>query len=110
MKTLAALVIILFTATAANAAHLVCDPNPSAGTGAYYVITETPACVGDVSKFPAEQDGSLYLDVSCVAKGSSYDTTVKVCNVWGDCSAAVPFTLSRPAANPNAPAATRISR
>ena len=70
--------------------YLECDPQ---GGVVKYLIGTT----GAVAESPAQPDGSLRYDVSGFPVG---DTVVQVqaVDAWGAASAAVPFTVSRPAA------------
>ena len=99
--------ILLLLTSPAWAVRVVCDPNTSA-VGGYYVITGLPSCVGTGVNISAQIDGSISLDVSCVAIGTTWPTVVKVCNIWGDCSSTVNFTLARPTV-PSAVLGIRLS-
>ena len=96
MKKLIALMIVLaIPVLASSSPFLVCDPQAGVThykmTGASWV----PVSV------PAQEDGSLKMDVASASVGAA-SLTVRACvndPVWGEaCSDAVPFGFTRPAA------------
>ena len=87
---------------------LVC--NPPVEPVDHYVITGLPAGI-DGSSVQPDSTGvfGFKLDLAGVPKTSTSNLTVMACNQWGDCSATVPFVLSRPS-QPASPANVRFSK
>ena len=80
------------SSTCFAAPWLVCDPNP--GATSYQI--EGLATMGLSPIQPAQDDGSLKLDVAMAQIGDT-NLVVKACNMW-ECSSPVPFTFTRPLA------------
>lgn len=102
-----AVFIILFCPSAIFASpYLVCDPQTGVG---YYKITGDTYWAGNVI---AQSDGSIKSDVGTIAVGT-HSINVVACKTdvtWGEvCSAAVPFSFTRPAA-PVAPVNTKLAQ
>jgi hypothetical protein len=98
-------VAVVVSTTVWAAPFLVCDPQSGVQvyklTGPVWV----PATV------PAQPDGAIRMDITAAEAGAITSLTVKACKsdpIWGEqCSAAVPFEFTRPAAPPT-PAGIRL--
>lgn len=98
-KVLLVIAVLLVGYSSAFGADPYLFTNPSEGVIGYTLTGLTEQTIA------AQPDGSLAYNLKSIPIGST-EIGIAACNVWGDCSASVPFVLRRVVPPP--PAGVRL--